>query len=119
MADAWDEEKMDSLLLLMLTGKARGFGPDGDFFRDETGHVWRKGSTPPRPYICLGIQLVRPSLYEKTAEKVFSNNLIWNGAEASKRLYGIVHDGSCFHTGTPQDLAEANRMWPDEEKEKK
>ena len=42
--------------------------------------------------------------------KTFSNNLIWNAAEVMRTLYGIEHDGSCYHVGTPEDLAKANEL---------
>jgi len=43
MAKTWDASSMDALLLLMKTGKARGFKPDGDFALDSKGKMQRKG----------------------------------------------------------------------------
>jgi N-acetyl-alpha-D-muramate 1-phosphate uridylyltransferase len=58
----------------------------------------------------LSAQIVKPELYEAVDEKNFSNNIVWDAAEARGRLYGIEHDGGCYHVGTPQDLAKANTL---------
>ena len=42
--------------------------------------------------------------------KIFSNNHVWNLAEAKNRLYGIEHDGTCYHVGTPEDWRIANGL---------
>lgn len=110
MAILFDKEKMDALLLLMPLEKARGFaGAKGDFFMDNTGRLSRLHAPPPRPYVFISAQIVNPLLYKEVKEDVFSNNIIWDRAEKAGRLFGIVHDGTCFHVGTPPDLAEANR----------
>lgn len=110
MAEAWDETRMDLLLLLMPTQKAKGFETKGDFFMDEVGRVWRAGTAPPRPYVWISAMIVSPALYDEIAETTFSNNKIFDMAEARRRLFGLEHDGTCFHVGTPEDLAEANRL---------
>jgi MurNAc alpha-1-phosphate uridylyltransferase len=110
MQEMWDAEKMDTLLLLMPTSKARGFEPKGDFALDKDGRAWRKSLNPPRPYVCLGAQIVKPELFEKIPDKIFSNNKIWNDAEARGKLFGFTHTGNCYHVGTPEDLVEANRL---------
>ncbi len=110
MAEMWDVSKMNALLLLMPTAKARGFEAKGDFALEKDGRAWRKNLNPPRPYVCLGAQIVIPQLFEKIPDRVFSNNKIWDAAEARNKLFGVTHQGSCYHVGTPPDLAEANRL---------
>lgn len=115
MAKMWDGAKMDALLLLMATKKARGFGPAGDFALEkngpeETGRVWRKNLPPPRPYVWISAQILKPELFAANPAKIFSNNMIWDAAEAKGRLYGLEHDGRCYHVGTPEDLARANAL---------
>jgi MurNAc alpha-1-phosphate uridylyltransferase len=110
MAEMWNPAKMDALLLLMPTGKARGFGPDGDFALDKDGRVHRHDAKPPRPYVMLSAQILKPELFTGIPDKVFSNNKVWDACEARGTLYGIVHDNACYHVGTPEDLAEANRL---------
>jgi N-acetyl-alpha-D-muramate 1-phosphate uridylyltransferase len=110
MTETWDAAKMDSLLLLMPTSKARGFEAKGDFAMEKDGRVWRKDLPPPRPYVWISAQIIKPELFAKIPDKVFSNNVIWHDAEAHNRLYGIAHEGTCYHVGTPEDLTKANEL---------
>ncbi len=107
---AWQPQMMDVLLLLMPTKKARGFAATGDFALEKDGRVWRKGLAPPRPYVLISAQIVKPELFASVPKRIFSNNEIWDEAEARNRLYGVVHDGGCHHVGTPEDLAIANEL---------
>lgn len=114
MADAFDEEKMDALLLLMPLQKARGFkDAKGDFFMVADGRLQRKNTVPPRPFVFISAQIVRPQLYQAVTENIFSNNIIWDRAEEQGRLFGIEHDAACYHVGTPEDLRDANRRLAD------
>jgi MurNAc alpha-1-phosphate uridylyltransferase len=62
------------------------------------------------PFVYSGVQLITPRLYCDAPEGPFSNNLLWDRAEAAGRLYGLVHDGALFHVGTPTMLSEVNDM---------
>ncbi len=110
MACAWDDEKMDVLLLLMRTAEAPGFGEDGDYAMHPSGLLWRQGAKPPRPYVYISAMIVRPGLYREVSETCFSNNVIFDKAEERRRLYGLLHDGTCYHVGTPEDLQRANML---------
>jgi len=110
MAQAWDEARMDVLLLLCPRERAKGFHGAGDFMCEPDGRTWRKGAAAEKPYVWLSVMIVKPALYYEISETVFSNNVIFNRAEDQGRLFGLIHDGTCFHVGTPEDLAEANRL---------
>lgn len=112
MAKAWNPDAMDVLLLLMKTKKARGFGPDGDFVMETDGKVHRKNTAPPRPFVMLSAQILKPELFRR-GETVFSNNILWDEAEAKGRLYGVEHPGTCYHVGTPEDWQKANALLAD------
>jgi N-acetyl-alpha-D-muramate 1-phosphate uridylyltransferase len=107
---AWNPEEMDALLLVTQTKKARGFPPDGDFMMEIDGKLRRKNVPPPRPYVMLSAQILKPGLFISPPAKVFSTNIIWNAAEAKGRLYGVEHFGACYHVGTPDDLRAANDL---------
>ncbi|MGE3622817.1 MAG: nucleotidyltransferase family protein [Bdellovibrionales bacterium] len=109
MADTWDATAMDALLLLMPTTRARGFEAKGDFAL-ENGRVWRKDVLPPRPYVWISAQILKPELFDRIPGKAFSNNLVWDDAEARDKLRGLVHEGTCYHVGTPEDIAKANEL---------
>ncbi|HVY13519.1 MAG TPA: nucleotidyltransferase family protein, partial [Alphaproteobacteria bacterium] len=109
----FDGEKMDALLLLgdLKSPHTRGFANAvGDFFMKESGALYRAGTEAPRPYVFISAQIIKPGLFAQIPEKIFSTNRVWDGAEKQGRLFGLVHDGACYHVGTPQDLAESNRL---------
>jgi N-acetyl-alpha-D-muramate 1-phosphate uridylyltransferase len=110
MAAMWNTNSMDALLLLMKTDQARGFNSKGDFALDNNGRVHRKNVPMPRPYVMLSAQILKPESFQHHTEKVFSNNVIWNEAEAKNRLFGIEHTGTCYHVGTPEDWHMANDL---------
>jgi N-acetyl-alpha-D-muramate 1-phosphate uridylyltransferase len=110
MMKAWNPEIMDQLLLVMLTNKARGFAGKGDFMMESDGRLWRKNAPTPRPQTFISAQIMKPQLLDEVPEKVFSNNKIFDLAESRNKLFGLVHEGACYHCGTPEDLAEANRL---------
>lgn len=111
MKATWDPDLMDTLLLVMPTRKARGFDlTKGDFMIDPLGHLLRKNVPLPRPYVFISAQIMKPELFEGVQEKIFSSNLIWNRLEDKKRLFGLPHDGTCYHVGTPEDWEKANSL---------
>jgi len=110
MREAWNPDTMDTLLLVMQTNKARGFLPDGDFTMESNGQLRRKNLPKPLPFVMLSAQILKPELFASPPAKIFSNNVVWDEAEERGRLYGIEHDGSCYHVGTPEDLRDANDL---------
>lgn len=110
MADYWDPWTMDVLLLLHPLAKSHGFGPNGDFVMESTGQVWRKEAALPRPYVWISAMIVKPQLYEEMPDCIFSNNRLFDIAESRGRLFGLEHDGTCYHVGTPEALAKANAL---------
>jgi len=110
MQKMWDPAQMDALLLLMRTDKARGFATHGDFALEPDGRLWRKDLPAPRPFVWISAQILKPSLFAHPPAKAFSNNHVWNKAEEARRLFGIEHDGTCYHVGTPEDWHMANAL---------
>lgn len=110
MQQQWDVKRMEALLLVMPTGKARGFPATGDFAMETDGQLWRKDFPPPRPFVWIGAQIIRPELYVDPPRPAFSNNHVWDLCESHRRLHGIEHDGACFHVGTPEDWQLANDL---------
>lgn len=107
MAKAWDEERMDGLLLLHFTVDAYGYRGLGDFCVDPLGALTRRPRSEVSPYLFTGVQLLHPRLFKGAPEGPFSLNLLYDRAIEAGRLYGIVHGGEWFHIGAPDGLAEA------------
>lgn len=113
MASFWDDSKMDALLLVMRRDRALGFGERGDYNLDPDGRLHRLGQQPPFPYVMISAQIMHPKLYAGMADRVFSNSILWNKAEQAGRLYGLAHEGTCYHVGTPADWEDANQRLAD------
>ncbi|MDF2763653.1 MAG: mannose-phosphate guanylyltransferase [Rhodospirillales bacterium] len=104
LAEAWDERVMDALLLLQSTASAVGYEGSGDFVMDQLGRLRRRKEGEVSPFLFAGLQILSPALFANTPEGPFSLNLLYDRALAARRLYGLRHDGTWYHVGTPDDL---------------
>ena len=104
MECAWDESKMDALLLLIPREKAHGYEGRGDFFMSLDGSLLRPEPAQNAPFVYIGVQIVSPLLFQNAPEGPFSMNLLWDKALQQNRLYGYVHQGDWFHISTSEDL---------------
>lgn len=107
LVDAWDETKIDAVLLVHRTFQVQSDVGLGDFVLDKLGGVRRRREREIVPYVYAGVQLVAPSLFLEAPSGRFSMNLLWDTAIERGRLRAVVHDGLWFHLSTPPDLAEA------------
>ncbi len=107
LADIWDEDKMDGLLLLHSTVDAYGYTGMGDFNCDAFGQLTRRPEMEVAPWLFTGIQILKPESMAGTPDGPFSLNLVYDRLLEEERLYGVIHDGEWFHVGTPDGLAEA------------
>jgi MurNAc alpha-1-phosphate uridylyltransferase len=104
LAEAWDPETMDALLLLHSTASAVGYEGQGDFVMDQLGRLRRRKEGEVVPFLFAGLQILSPGLFADTPEGPFSLNRVYDRALAAGRLYGLRHDGTWYHVGTPEDL---------------
>jgi MurNAc alpha-1-phosphate uridylyltransferase len=104
LAEAWDGAVMDALLLLQPTATAVGYEGIGDFVMDQLGRLRRRKEGEVAPFLFAGLQILSPALFAQTPDGPFSLNLIYDRALAAGRLYGLRHDGTWYHVGTPEDL---------------
>lgn len=113
LAEAWDGERMDALLLLMPKEKAIGYDGEGDFFL-ENGCVRRRGDAATAPYVFTGTQLLHPRLFTGCPQGAFSLNVLYDrsrdGKGALQRVGGIVHDGKWLHVGDPDGKRQAEEV---------
>jgi MurNAc alpha-1-phosphate uridylyltransferase len=118
LANAWNAEKLDALLLVQRTTSAVGYDGIGDFVVDPLGGVRRRGEREVVPHLFAGIEILSRRFFDQSPEGVFSLNSLWNKAIAAGRLEALIHDGEWFHVGTPQGLvASEDRLserglWP-------
>ncbi len=117
MEAAWNPQRMDALLLLqpmdMVIG--REASDRGDYFLDDngtkgSGKARHRGSEPSAPYFFASVSICDARLFRSSPDGPFSLLNLWNRAQAAGHLHGLVHDGLWFHVGTPQALAEAEKV---------
>jgi N-acetyl-alpha-D-muramate 1-phosphate uridylyltransferase len=105
LANAFDAERMDAVLLLQRTVGAVGYDGSGDYLLDPTGKPRRRREREIAPFLFAGIQLLHRRLFDDWSERVFSLVRLFDRAEKAGRLRAIVHDGEWYHIGTPAGLA--------------
>lgn len=107
MADRWDGQAMDALLMIIPSARALGYDGRGDFEMDPWGRLQFRDPRHVSAYVHGGVQIIDPGLVDGVADPVFSINRIWRGLAERGRLYGLLHDGPWAHIGTPEAREEA------------
>jgi MurNAc alpha-1-phosphate uridylyltransferase len=105
--NAWDDARMDCLLLLAPTWNAIGEVGSGDFTMDSLGRVARRERGRMTPFIWPGVQLFHPRFLDGAPNGKFSTNVLWDQAIERGKLYGVRLDGRWMHIGTPDAVGEA------------
>jgi MurNAc alpha-1-phosphate uridylyltransferase len=114
LAEAWDDARMDALLLLVPLARAASHRGHGDFHLDPAGRITRRRQ-PGRlaPFVFTGVQILSPRLIVDWPEGPFSTNLFWERALDAGRLWGMVHEGLWFDVGTPGAIKETEAALAD------
>ncbi len=101
---AWDDARMDALLMLVPISRAHGRTGGGDFSLDPGNRLIRKGDL-----VYGGVQIIRPDRLAEIDAQVFSLNRLWNLMIAEGRAFGLIHAGEWCDVGRPDciPLAEA------------
>ncbi|MFH5925403.1 nucleotidyltransferase family protein [Roseomonas xinghualingensis] len=110
LAAAFDEERMDALLLMVRAAAVDGEVGLGDFLLDPIGRIRRPKEREVAPYLYAGVQIMHPRLLDDTKPGRFGLMGSWMRAIEEGRLYGLVHDGVWFHLSTPPDLVRAEEI---------
>lgn len=104
LANAWDAESMDVLMLVVPFEQAGNTQGIGDFDMDGQGRLSREGPKRARPFVWTGIQMMARDLVANPPSDVFSTNVFWDRAIAQGRCHGLVHDGRWFDVGYPEAI---------------
>jgi MurNAc alpha-1-phosphate uridylyltransferase len=107
LAEQWDGEQMDMLLLLAATPKAVGYSGAGDFTMDSEGRLSRRRERQVAPFVYAGAAICKPGIFRDLPQGAFSLNLLFDRLLEQGRLFGIRLDGLWLHVGTPDSIAEA------------
>lgn len=109
LSAAWDDARMDCLLLLCPLERTVGYDGQGDFLKDAEGRLARRPKQGQTGLAYIGAYLVHPRLFANVRLSKFSMNLLWDRAIAERRLFGIEHEGLWLHVGTPEAIPLAER----------
>lgn len=104
MAQQWNGDTMDMLLLLQELGTMRPTAGTGDYDIDQQGKIHRSLAQKGL-YAWTSVRIIKnKSLFEGMPEGPFSFRDMLDAAEARGRLYGTIHDGQWHHLTTPADV---------------
>ena len=107
MIETWNPKIMDALLLVQPIRKSFGFSGQGDFSMETNGLLQRIVTAPSAPLVFTGMQILKRSLFHSLPSGPFSLNLLYDRAEQSGSLFGLMHDSHWIHVGTPEAIANA------------
>jgi MurNAc alpha-1-phosphate uridylyltransferase len=109
LADAFDPEAMDILLLVAASAGAVGVDWPGDFTMSHDGRLASREPRHVAPFVYAGVGIIKPQLFESQRAEVFRLAPFFHEAAGKGRLYGVRLDGLWVHVGQPETIAEAER----------
>lgn len=117
LINAFDEKKMDMLLLLQPLNKATGYNGKGDFSLDENNQVTKLDKNN---YVFTGIQIIHPRIFYKKELKpeslsVYFKNAIDEKTKKLNKIYGLVHNDAWLHVGDVEGLKLAEKYFKNSE----
>ena len=105
LAEAWDPDRMDALLICVPRDRAVGHAGQGDFVLDDRGRLTRGPGA-----VYGGVQIIKTEGLMDIGEEVFSLNLLWDRMLRDGRLYGLCYPGHWCDVGHPAGIALAEKM---------
>jgi MurNAc alpha-1-phosphate uridylyltransferase len=107
MAEAFDPQTMDILLLLAPTTNSIGYSGRGDFSMRPDGRLRRRRENEVVPFVYAGAAVLAPALFADAPKGAFSLTVLFDRAAETGRLFGLRLEGVWMHVGTPEAVAAA------------
>jgi N-acetyl-alpha-D-muramate 1-phosphate uridylyltransferase len=107
LAEAFDPEAMDALLLLAPTAGSVGYTGRGDFVMLPDGRLRRRAEREVVPFVYAGAAILAPGLFMEAPAGAFPLTLLFDRAGGKGRLFGLRLEGVWMHVGTPEAVAAA------------
>jgi N-acetyl-alpha-D-muramate 1-phosphate uridylyltransferase len=108
LADAFDAERMDALLLVAPTTSSVGYRGRGDFSMAADGRLTRRSEREVAPFVYAGAAIfTRAFLAAAPAAGPCSLSPLFDRAAEAGRLYGVRLEGVWMHVGTPEAVKAA------------
>ncbi|WP_295895215.1 nucleotidyltransferase family protein [uncultured Bartonella sp.] len=109
MADVFDPEKMD--MLLMTVKRQQAAGPErGDFLVGEGQKLIRAPLNSTEAVIYGGALIARPEIFSLAKIEPQSLNLYFDQAISKSRLYGFPLDGNWYTVGTIEMIGKVEEL---------
>ena len=110
---AWDDGRMDFLLLCALASTSLGYDGRGDFQMLADGRLTRRKPQELAPFAFTGVSLAHQRAFAGAPAGAFSLNRLWDRAIDNGRLVGVRLDGIWMHIGTPEAVTAAEQRLDD------
>jgi len=107
LAEAFDPERMDILLLMAPTTSSIGYSGRGDYSMLPDGALRKRRELQVVPFVYAGAAIMSPSLFADAPEGEFSLTKMFDRANEQERLFGLRLDGIWMHVGTPDAVQAA------------
>ncbi len=109
LAELWNPDAMDVLLLVAPTSNSIGVDWPGDFHMDPSGRLIRRDERDVSAFVYAGVGIVKPELFAHETRDVFRLAPTFFKAAEAGRLFGARLEGIWLHVGTPEMIAEAEK----------
>ena len=107
LAEAFDPDSMDALLLLAPSAHSIGYAGRGDFQMQTDGRLKKRSEPEVAPFVYAGAALLRPELFNDAPDGAFPLTTLFDRAAAAGRLHGLRLEGVWMHVGTPDAIGQA------------
>lgn len=107
LANAWNPQTMDILLLLQPTENMTLTHGVGDYNMENNNRAVR-ALNKDGDYMFGGIRIVSPDVFNNCPESAFSFLDLMDEAQEQNRLAAVIHDGQWHHISTPAELDRVN-----------
>jgi MurNAc alpha-1-phosphate uridylyltransferase len=107
LAEAFDPDTMDVLLLLAPTTNSIGYAGRGDFAMLPDGRLKRRREHEVVPFVYAGAAILSPALFADVPAGAFPLTFLFDRAGERGRLFGLRLEGVWMHVGTPEAVAAA------------
>jgi N-acetyl-alpha-D-muramate 1-phosphate uridylyltransferase len=111
MADAFDPERMDILLLMAPTTSSIGYGGRGDYAMLPDGALRKRKEHQVVPFVYAGVAIMSPSQFADAPAGKFSLTKMFDRPNEQERLFGLRLDGVWMHVGTPDAVHAAEEAF--------
>lgn len=109
LAAAYDDARMDALLLLAPAATSIGYSGRGDFSMAPDGRLEARAEREVTPFVYAGAAILSPRLFRDAPEGKFSLTRLFDRAREAERLFGLRLDGLWMHVGTPDAIGLAEQ----------